>query len=544
MHTPSPPEDAAAAGTQVPRADGASAPARVPRSRTALAWSVAGSMVFLLGAAWSVALPLMASPDEPSHVVNAAAVVRGQWDGELGADPVDATRPGAGTIVELPSDYAAIVALPNCFAFQSDVPAACQQDIAPPDGSSVPVETFAGQYPPLYYLLVGWPSLFLSAEAAVFGMRLVGAALAAGFLTWGAARVTRTLGARSATWAIAAAVTPMCLFLGGTVNPQGLEVATAFSFWAACLALALGTGPPSTGTFVQVAVSGAVLVNVRASSPVWAVGAVVVALILAPPGRWREVLRQRSARWVGLAGALASIGAVSWLATHPAVTGGGLFPEYADLRRTVPALASHTYEYLLNMVGNFGWLDSPAPPATYVSWFVAGGALVLLGLGARTSKRKTLALVVIILGVLGAPFVLQIPTAADTGLIWQGRYVLPLAVGVPLVAAALLATEREAARDLVHRVGRLTLPLFAVAQVAAFWWAARRYSEGMAGEVVTRAPDWSSPIGYLPGVAAYALVVAVLAALAWRATGPGSAPGSDVDASLAEHEGAVDDAAP
>src|SRR5665648_752112 len=110
----------------------------------------------------------------------------------------------------------------------------------------------------------------------------------------------------SATWAIAAAITPMCLFLGGTVNPQGLEVATAFSFWAACLALALGTGAPSTGTFVQVAVSGAVLVNVRASSPVWAVGAVAVALILAPPGRWREVLRQRSARWVGLAGALAS----------------------------------------------------------------------------------------------------------------------------------------------------------------------------------------------------------------------------------------------
>src|SRR5665648_911104 len=168
------------------------------------------------------------------------------------------------------------------------------------------------------------------AEAAVFGMRLVSAALAAGFLTWGAARVTSTLGARAATWAIAAAITPMCLFLGGTVNPQGLEVATAFSFWAACLALALGTGAPSTGTFVQVAVSGAVLVNVRASSPVWAVGAVVVALILAPPGRWREVLRQRSARWVGLTGALASIGAVSWLATHPAVTGGGLFPEYAD----------------------------------------------------------------------------------------------------------------------------------------------------------------------------------------------------------------------
>lgn len=494
-----------------------------PASRRRTSWTGIGLLVFLLCAAWAVAMPLMAAPDEPSHVLYAAAVARGQWGGELGPAAVDTSRPGAATSVDLPTDFRAAASLPNCFAFYPDEAASCQQDVAPPEpGVEVSVETFAGQYPPLYYLLVGWPSLFLDAEAAVYGMRLVSGALTAAFVAWGLYRLTRSLGRSWAAWAAAAAVTPMCLFLGASVNPQALEIASGFAFWAACLALARGASPAGRAVYVQAAVTGAVLVNSRSTGPVWALAILVVALVLAPRGRWREVLAHPAARWVGAAALLAGSTAVGWLVTHPMLPGASheLFPQYGNPVRTAAAILGHTYEYLVNMIGNFGWLDTPVPPATEIVWIGALGALLVPAVAARVRPRDRLALVLLLAGIVLAPVALQLLNATTTGLIWQGRYGLPLAVGAPLVAAAVLSGERTEARDLALRGGRLAVLAFGGGHVAAFWWASRRYAEGMDGDVVTLSPAWTSPIGYLTGVAAYAAVVAALTWIAWRAMRP------------------------
>lgn len=514
---------------------------RVLQRRSALGWVGAGVLLFLLGVAWSLAVPLMAGPDEPSHVIRAAAVAHGQWSGELGPEPTDGSRPGAGTIVHLPSDYGAAAALPNCFAFRSDVPAACQQDVAPAEGDLVPTETFAGQYPPLYYALVGWPARFLGAEAATYGMRAVGAALVAALVVWAAHRVRRDLGP-TVLWGLTVAVTPMVLFMGATVNPQGLEIASALSFWAAVLALVRRPEGPTTAAMVQAAVSGAVLINVRTSSPFWALVVVVVALVVAPSGRVREVLRHRAARWVGAVAALASVLAVAWVALHPAVvTGKGLHPEYRDPRLTVFAVTSKGFEYLTNMIGDFGWLDAPAPPLTVGLWLVVLGGLALPALAMPAARRVSLVLPLTVLLVAAAPYVLTIPTAPDTGVIWQGRYALPIAVGVPLVAGVVLATTPAAAQTWLRRGARWTVVGVLVAQVAAFYWGARRYSEGLLGEVVTLSPDWSSPIGFLPGVALYAVLATALAALCWSSLGSGRPRDDERDTGAVEpaHEAAV-----
>lgn len=490
------------------------------RGRGVARWTGIGVLLFLLGAAWAAAMPLMAAPDEPSHVLYAAALARGQWDGELGPAPEDTSRPGAATSFELPTDFGASAALPNCFAFQPDQSAACQQDVAPPlEGVEVTVETFAGQYPPLYYVLVGWPSLFLDAEASVYGMRLVSAALTAAFVTWGLHRLTRSTGRAWATWGAAVALTPMCLFLGASVNPQALEIASGFGFWAACLALARGASPAGRAVYVQAAVTGAVLVNSRGTGPVWALAILVVALLLAPRGRWREVLAHRAARWVGLAALVAGGAAVGWFLTHPMLPGPAheLYPQYRNPVRTTAAILGHTYEYLVNMIGNFGWLDAPVPPATEVVWVATLAALLVSAVAARVATRDRVALLVLVAGIVLAPVALQLLNVTTTGLIWQGRYGLPLAVGAPLVAAVVLRGERPDARDLALRGGRLAVPALGAAHVAAFWWGSRRYAEGLDGEVVTFSPEWASPIGFLTGVAAYAAVVVVLTWIAWRA---------------------------
>lgn len=511
-------------------------------------WVLASALVALLAATWSLAVPLMASPDEPSHVIRAAAVARGQWGGELGPEPTGPGRPGAATMVQVPADYRDAAALPNCFAFRPDQPASCQPAVPQASDGLVDAETFAGQYPPLYYALVGWPSLVLDAEAGIYAMRLVSAVLTAALVGWSAYRLHRELGP-VALWGLVVAVTPMVLFLGGTVNPQALEIASALCFWSATLAVALRRDGPSTGALVQAAVNGAVLVNTRTSSPFWAVVVVAVALLAARPGRAREIVRHRAARWVGLVAASSTLTAVAWVVTHPAqVTGARLFPQYADPTVLLLATTGSGWAYLTNMVGDFGWLDAPAPPATVTAWLLVLGAVVLPALAASAPRRARTALLALVAVVAVAPAAFQLPTAVDAGLVWQGRYALPVAVGVPLLAAAVLAvslrpesggplatvpagdgtrmhalatgTTGGALHSLFLGMARATTVVVLAGHALAFYWGTRRYSEGLAGQTLTLAPDWSSPIGFLPSVAAYTTVAAVLAVLVARALRP------------------------
>lgn len=492
--------------------------------RTTFTWLGVGTLVFALSALWALATPPMAGPDEPSHVVKAAAVARGQVFGTPNPVEQSLDRPGAGTLVRLPSDYLEATALPNCFAFQQDVPASCQPDDLDEPAGQVQVETFAGQYPPLYYALVGWPSLFLDASASIVAMRLVSALLAAALLTWGSALLLSAPVAGPRTTGLLVAVSPMVLFLAGTVNPAGFEIAAAFCLWAAGLRLAVGTGPVERAPLVAAGVAAALLIGSRATGPVWAAAILVVLLVAAPGGRWRTVLAHRDTRWVGPLVVLATALSGAWIVTHGGVvTTRGLFPQYEDPQVALLDVLGNSWSYMQNIIGNFGWLDAPAPPLTFTLWLVALGALLVGALASRAPARSRAALGLVLLGTAAAPVVLQLPTAADTGLIWQGRYVLPLAVGVPLLAGVLLPTRPDDVLDHQVRTARLVSVVVLVAQVGAFWWGSRRYAEGLQGQLITLAPDWSSPVGFLPGVAAYAACCAAVVVLVHRtlASSPG-----------------------
>jgi hypothetical protein len=480
-------------------------------------WTGVGLLLLALTACWSVATPLMSSPDEPSHVVRAAGVVRGQVSLELQEPQGGGATPGLAGRVSLPSDYAASVALPNCFAFQPTQSAACQQDLPAEDGATVEVDTFAGQYPPLYYALVGWPSLLLPAEAGITAMRLASALLTSVLVTWGLFRLTRIEGNRAGVWGAAVALTPMCLFLGATVNPAGFEVSAAFAFWTACLAIVLDRRPVPTSALVQAVVAGGLLITTRSSGPVWALAVVVIALVAAPRGRWRAILRHPRIWWFVAATAAFCAAGAGWLLAHPSVvTTEGGYPQLASLRAAVLAVVGMGSQYLLNMIGDYGWLDAPSPPVTVIVWYAMTGAALLLAFAARRPARRRVALLLLVLGTAAAPLALQVPTAADTGLIWQGRYALPVAIGVPLLAALVVGLgSRPAEDDLVRRVARGTLPVVVVGHVAAFYWASRRYAEGLDGDLLTLHPEWSSPISYLPGTMLYAAIAGLLALCAW-----------------------------
>src|ERR1700689_2038311 len=99
----------------------------------------------MLGA-WSFATPLGAGPDEPDHIIQAAAIVRGQFD-----EPENHTDIGPLANVSVPKWVADVAALPGCFAFRPQKSAGCAPKLV---RSSVSTEasTQFSHYPPLYYV--------------------------------------------------------------------------------------------------------------------------------------------------------------------------------------------------------------------------------------------------------------------------------------------------------------------------------------------------------------------------------------------------------
>ena len=127
----------------------------------------------LLSTAWAVATPLSASPDEPAHIIKAAAVVRGQLIGE------PTSRQGF-TTVTIPSAVGNAWAW-TCPAYHPQTTADCQ--VITGDSTVRSTVTSAGLYNPTYYALVGWPSLvFSTPHAAVYSMRFVSGLICSFFL--------------------------------------------------------------------------------------------------------------------------------------------------------------------------------------------------------------------------------------------------------------------------------------------------------------------------------------------------------------------------
>ena len=143
---------------------------RGSRARPRKAFWLTLVAAFLIIGSWSVANPIMAAPDEPAHAVKAAATVRGQ----LFADE-SSYNPGRGDF-EVPELFRQLWTVP-CFGFQPETTPTCfggfSGDLSAPSEST----SHVARYNPLYYAIVGLPSLLPLSPSTVIYMRLVGAAL-------------------------------------------------------------------------------------------------------------------------------------------------------------------------------------------------------------------------------------------------------------------------------------------------------------------------------------------------------------------------------
>lgn len=489
----------------------------------------------LLAVAWAMADPPGAPPDEATNFVRAVAVGRGEWRGTAPAPAPTAAAVAApgdplATTLAWQLRTTRVFDVPvrldpvpfACLPVDPNVSAACLSARPLPGPGSrrtgdEAIPSYVGTYQPVGFVAAGVASRWANDAATALRLARLGdvalwvalVAMALAVLGDGRRPGLSLLGP-------VVAVTPMAVFLGASVSPNGIEIAAAVALWAALLRVARPE-PPSVRAWVVVAVSGVVLAFTRSLGPVFLAFPVVASIVLLGPRQaWQRLRLGGGVATVAVvAVAAAVVGSAVWEAAFQphAPVSAAVFRHWAmpSVRELPAVFREH--------VGLFGPLAVPMNAAAYWVWAAITVAVVVAAV-AVGSRRERLVLA----GTLAAvPVVSVLVSAAvvhQTGFGMQGRYISALAVAVPLLAGEVLWRNRDkvSARAGAGLVAVAAATASAV-QLLAWYSNARRYAVGTEGpRLFIGSAQWSPPAGWwvwlAVAVAGAGLVVAAAMAAA------------------------------
>ena len=486
------------------------------RRRSRSVFWTAFALMAALSTLWSLASPIFSVPDENAHATKAIAQVHGQVIGYH--------VPGIKhTVVDLPHGYSYAPHI-LCFAYHANQPANCGVELGDEGGTDW-FNTWVGAYNPLYYYAVGWPSLILDGSAGIYGMRIVGGLLAAVFIAWGFQAAMSVRRSRWMPLGLAFVAAPMVVYFFGSVNPNGIEIASAVALWAALPRLLEQfdlrklsgdvSSLPRWYLWVIVAIASVTLATARATGPLWLI--VVVGICFIATG-WIPVkslfTTARSYIPLGIvaAGGIFSIvwtlsgGSLSNQAdkSDAPLVGASFVQGFVHVLRTTP-------EFIQQAIGYFGWFDTPLPTSAYWLFVIPLGILIVLAFTA-SRRRGMVTLVVMMAAAVFVPALVQGYSVSQTGIIWQGRYGLFLYLGVTILAAWLLSAKQgDRVAFLSTRVTWISSAMIASYGLVAFVVAMWRYVVGSGHPIseMWKNPAWQPPLGWPTLVALYALVSVV-----------------------------------
>jgi hypothetical protein len=420
---------------------------RQPAGRAALAWLLAAhprrlfgclyALFFVMLLAWGIGSPLQQSPDEWAHLYRTAGIYHGQ----ILISAPGAMDPVRGDPVRVPGWLVADREAARCFMHHAAVPVSCSHP-QPAGQALVQTATPAARYPPFFYLAVGWPLLFSHGNTALYLMRVVDAAISAAFLALGMS-AARRLGASMAATGVIVAVTPMVAWLSTMINPNGLEIAAAVALWPRLL-LWVGSKDPRArrAGALGAAAAGSVMVLSRSVAIIWVCVAVVSVLPLVRLSWLRAEFRRRSSLLAVAMVVLAGLISLGWSALSRQT-------QLAPLRRPASTAIPHSLRHNVGLayhlldrwwyqvIGNFGWLDTQVSLRLIHLYELAGLLLLLAALLAafRVSRLLVLLGAAIAAGLTVAVTLYLSASVANQLSIgfWQGRYSIPMGIGVPVL---------------------------------------------------------------------------------------------------------------
>jgi hypothetical protein len=513
-------------------------------------WLLAFVGFFLLPAAWALITPYNGAYDEHFHTVRAAGVVRGQilvppvreyYDGGYQNVPRSLVPPNQ-----------------DCLGVP-DNPATCL-GTASSDRTLVRTKTGAARYNPVYYAVVGWPLLPLPTMTGLVLARLVSALLCAALLASALVTVWPMRRYRLLLLAVLLSTTPMLISLNALVNPSGLETDASILLWAALVRLFVGARAPSdvpvpggadpdapsdasvtggadpdatsTRRVVVRAIVAATVLVVGRPTGLGILAAIGFAVLVAVADRAtvrptvRALLRRRDVRIGAGAVAAATVYAVVWVVVSR-------ISDFGHDAKTVTSPTSIViHEIVVNKfdfwargtVGLFGYATLALPVWVVVAWFAVQGMLVLLGFGFAPTRRHAYTVLAIPVVCFVVGFAVDMVMARKIGYFMQGRYFLPLWVGMFFLAALVEPvgdTSADSVSRLLGRVGvrRLYTAMFAIwggSHLFGLYLMAHQYRYGRAEQPTGYPQTWTPIVGFAPPVLLMLAGVAVVGWLTWR----------------------------
>lgn len=442
---------------------------------------------------WTIGMPLFTSPDEAAHIFKAYGTAHFQAIGE--------ELPGQSTNIRL-FDLPQVMAPPDgpddgllCYFGNPDKPAACAVGS---DGATV---STAAVYPPFWYAVIGGAARLTGEDTHQRVYRAISALLCAALIA-AAFESARRSRAASLSPLLFIGLTPMTVFLSGTLNPNAFEIAGFVFAWSLCLHLTSPRAPTVRAGFLVGGLVAAMLVS-RFASVVWVGGGAVVAALLLGISGLRHLGRRFFVPAIGCTvaalGALAAWSLYAGVSADDPRTASDL-GRNAVIRETIDRLPGMTKQ----MIGILGWLDTPLPGIVHVLFGVLT-FVVVVGVLASRDRRLIAATAVIIVALAVVPIVINVISAPTAGLIWQGRYSLPMfaAFGVVGMLGWRQVLDRSGSPAPVEHALRYgACAIFVVTEVVAFWQALRRYTVGESGKI------WlTGPLPWQPDIAPMLLIL-------------------------------------
>ena len=455
---------------------------------------------------WSTMLPLFAGPDEHSNFIKSAAVIRGHLVGRN--IPASPEMFYWTTSVDINPRFSTALAVPACFIFASEKPA-CDVPVGSIAIVSDPPWTQMGRYPPIVFLVSGVGTLFGPRDLSAFASRYVVGLLCALFLAisiHGLRRRART------TLGVLLAVTPGVIFISAVNNTSGVEICSAVLEWTLLPDLLAGEKMSRFERFA-IGAAGVFLIGARPLGFV-SYSSVITLIICAS---WTSKINIRSLlerRWLLSTQLIAMVFSIWWFVR---IYSFQTSPSYV---RDVPGLPrgqliietlSHLPEVIRQSYGNYGWLDTPtSTPALYLA--AAMAVTVFIMQWRKVSQGTRLTALLIIASAIAFGILVDIQMYSFVrGFGLQGRHIVPLLVGVPIVLFAR-SDWRASGEYWVASVWTILM----------IWCGAtalRRYSVGIKQgnqlEMFTNAV-WRPKIGILPSLVLLAIAASAVALVSVR----------------------------
>jgi len=453
--------------------------------------------------AWVLVVPPGAGPDEQAHFARAGAATS--------FDYFESTlRGGTGGVFSLSERFALP---PTCYAFQPEVPVSCADLFVAANVVDLP--TSANDYQVWAHVLggaasrlpLGDPLLLARLSFAIVNSFLIA-------LAFVAFKDVGRLG-------VLVAVTPAVWVLNGSLNPSSLTISGGIALWAA---VSVGrTGPIPSGLF---SLGWCAMTLTRGDGALLAVCVVVFAALL--DSRCVDGLLSMSRRSIGVCGSatlLVSIWAVTrtsvedrivvaaplvcvagiYLARRPstsivssdaarlfglvAICGGVLAASIAAYGvGTVVDVVSRTGYWLDGYVALGGWNDVRAVPEVTLLLLLLLGIVVMYAV-MQAAFRDLAYLTALVGAAFVAAIAAELVVTEGSGQYFQGRYLGPLFVGVPILLAGRI--DGLPAID-VARLWRYALPVWLAMVNCHLLFAARRWGVGVNGSWYP--DDWTTRI--------------------------------------------------